>query len=413
MTRAVLLDEELLGLVKSVVSVGETIETLGLARPNRIAAVGRDGVWVETERSNEKDGQAQLVPAWMISAAWDVLKLKGSVSQQALVKNLRITRSAFVCALIARFPGVVTETSPRIALRLNAASSNTNPPSREHGVVNAAPKQSRAGHGVGVGIAATRPKREPLIQPSNSSAATYSASPGGISGNADADSKPTTYAERLNHLFETIHPPERGPFTASEVAEALQAEGIPVHEASLTALRTDAESSPSRLLTEALAYFFNVDAEYLAEAAWKDAARSVGGVEPDADEYQPAGRPGRRRRIHDESPPRECEPSLSEPSVAGIMFSNGDLLRIIGGLSSAARYTGDRVYADRALLRRLTSQISEAAHFLQESVSGGVAVPVRFLEHVIVAWDESSPPDSGTAEDYRWLAELMNRHLSY
>lgn len=36
----------------------------------------------------------------------------------------------------------------------------------------------------------------------------------------------TTFAARLNRLFDTVYPPGRGPHTSAEVIAALKAEGI-------------------------------------------------------------------------------------------------------------------------------------------------------------------------------------------
>ena len=86
-------------------------------------------------------------------------------------------------------------------------------------------------------------------------------------------------------------------------------------------------------------------------------------------------------------------------------MSTADLLRVIAGLSQASQYATQRVYADLGLVRRLARLISDAAPLLLESLNGDVRVPVRYLEHLIVAWDETSLDDNGTEPDYRWLAE--------
>ena len=47
-------DDELLDRVESAVSPGEVINTLGIARPNRVVSIDRHGILVETERSTDK-----------------------------------------------------------------------------------------------------------------------------------------------------------------------------------------------------------------------------------------------------------------------------------------------------------------------------------------------------------------------
>jgi len=44
----------------------------------------------------------------------------------------------------------------------------------------------------------------------------------------------TTFAARLNRLFDTVYPPGRGPHTSAEVIAALKAEGIAFRYASPT-----------------------------------------------------------------------------------------------------------------------------------------------------------------------------------
>ncbi|MDO3634462.1 hypothetical protein [Mycolicibacterium arseniciresistens] len=368
---------------------------------------------METNSSDQKDGQPQLVPAWMIAVAWDHLKRNGRVSQQDLVKTMRITRSAFVCALIARFPDVIVESSPRIGLRLEPASDEQPEQAAlltaNSRAVTPGWEQLRRESTISPVLADTGSGADSGLPPRAQIAS--QSSPRGIDLD-ETRSGPPTYSQRLNHLFETNHPAERGPYTSGEVAQALQADGIPVHEASVTALRADAGVSPSRKITEALAYFFNVEAQYLWEAAEEDAARSARTqASPSKDEDGREDRSVNASVVRRKPPGTTDEPSATQTPVSKIKFTATDLLRLIGGLSAAARYAGEGVYADRRLLRRLFVQIAEAASYLQESLTDDVPVPVRFLEHVIVDWDETSPSDNGTERDYRWLAELLNRHL--
>ena len=114
-------DAELLGRVEDAVRPGEVINTLGIARPNRVVSIDRDGVLVETERSIDKGTGPQLVPAWMIATAWQHLRLHGRLSNQALLNDLNVKRSAFVCALLSHFTEVEIESLRPIVLRLKAA----------------------------------------------------------------------------------------------------------------------------------------------------------------------------------------------------------------------------------------------------------------------------------------------------
>jgi hypothetical protein len=54
----------------------------------------------------------------MIATAWEHLRLHGRLSQKKLLGPLNVKRSAFVCALVARFPDVDIESDRPVVLRL-------------------------------------------------------------------------------------------------------------------------------------------------------------------------------------------------------------------------------------------------------------------------------------------------------
>ncbi|WP_234789277.1 hypothetical protein [Mycolicibacterium monacense] len=105
-------------LYERILAVAETnheIPTLSVKRPNWIVAVERAGVWVETARSRALGSGPQLVPAWMVEVGWKRLCARGSMTQDELLNDLNVKRSAFVCALLAQFPDVlVMQTRPTI-----------------------------------------------------------------------------------------------------------------------------------------------------------------------------------------------------------------------------------------------------------------------------------------------------------
>lgn len=108
-------DDELYGQVSKVIGPGMVILTLSSKKLNRIVAVDCDGVLVATERSLSRGTGPQPVPAWMIAAACERLRDKGELSQQELLNELNVKRSAFVCALLAKFPDVhIRSTRPTV-----------------------------------------------------------------------------------------------------------------------------------------------------------------------------------------------------------------------------------------------------------------------------------------------------------
>ena len=55
----------------------------------------------------------------------------------------------------------------------------------------------------------------------------------------------TTFAARLNRLFDTVYPPGRGPHTSAEVIAALKAEGVTMSAPYLSQLRSGNRTNPS------------------------------------------------------------------------------------------------------------------------------------------------------------------------
>ncbi|OBB19694.1 hypothetical protein A5761_00675 [Mycolicibacterium setense] len=101
------LDDDLLERITEVVAGSDVVETLSNKRTNWITSFDRTGVWVETERSRARASGPQRVPAWMIVVAWEQLRKNGTLSHIELLNDLKVMRSAFVCALLAQFPDVV------------------------------------------------------------------------------------------------------------------------------------------------------------------------------------------------------------------------------------------------------------------------------------------------------------------
>jgi hypothetical protein len=114
------LEPALLEAIQAAVRTDPLVRTLKGGRPNLVREVTADGVWVETERSRAAGRPAQLVEAWMIQVAWEWLGTHGTLTNRFLVADdgLNVKRSSFVCALLARLPGVEVERYAPIELRL-------------------------------------------------------------------------------------------------------------------------------------------------------------------------------------------------------------------------------------------------------------------------------------------------------
>ncbi|MBI3217391.1 MAG: helix-turn-helix transcriptional regulator [Mycobacterium sp.] len=75
----------------------------------------------------------------------------------------------------------------------------------------------------------------------------------------------TTFAFRLNRLFDTVYPPGRGPHTSAEVVAALKAEGITMSAPYLSQLRSGTRVNPSAATMYALASFFRIKPEFFTD----------------------------------------------------------------------------------------------------------------------------------------------------
>lgn len=112
---------ELYALLQENVREGDVVATLSTGNPNRISSLDRTGFGVETGRTRVEGTGPQLVPAWMVEAGWRRLKERGRLSHAELLAtdDLNVKRSSFVCAVLARLPGVALVSQRPIVLTLS------------------------------------------------------------------------------------------------------------------------------------------------------------------------------------------------------------------------------------------------------------------------------------------------------
>ena len=115
------LDAGLWELVRGCIQPGDVISTLTDGRPNTVVEVSRAGLWVETTHSRRADAGPQLVEPRMLDVAWAALLGDGELTNQRLLGELRVHRSSFVCALLARLPGIRVASRRPIRLVLDPA----------------------------------------------------------------------------------------------------------------------------------------------------------------------------------------------------------------------------------------------------------------------------------------------------
>ncbi|MDX1891725.1 helix-turn-helix domain-containing protein [Mycolicibacterium sp. 050158] len=75
----------------------------------------------------------------------------------------------------------------------------------------------------------------------------------------------SVFADRLNRLFDTVHPPGGPPHTSAEVVTALQSYGVKVSAPYMSQLRLGRRTNPSATTMAALAEFFRVDVRYFTD----------------------------------------------------------------------------------------------------------------------------------------------------
>ncbi len=106
--------------VESELKRDSRVLTLREGRPNFVRDVTPGALYVETERSQKLGRTAQPVPAWMVNIAWQRLLLRGELTNRELLNDLRVHRSSFVLALLARLPQVEPLPGRQMGVRLSA-----------------------------------------------------------------------------------------------------------------------------------------------------------------------------------------------------------------------------------------------------------------------------------------------------
>ena len=96
----------LLAQLQRQVELNPLFLTLSHRKPNRVVEVIPEGLYVETNDSRAKGNPPQLVPSWMFELAYETLRARGRVTQQEVLNELNIKRSAAVCAILARLEHV-------------------------------------------------------------------------------------------------------------------------------------------------------------------------------------------------------------------------------------------------------------------------------------------------------------------
>jgi len=76
---------------------------------------------------------------------------------------------------------------------------------------------------------------------------------------------PRSFADRLNHLFATVVPAGRGPYSNEEVAAALRDAGVDISRSYISLLRKGERDNPTLRHIRGLAEFFGVPLDYFGD----------------------------------------------------------------------------------------------------------------------------------------------------
>lgn len=139
------LDAGLWELVRGCIQPGDVVHTLADGRPNTVVEVSRAGLRVETTRSRRAGAGPQLVEPRMLDVAWAALLSDGELTNRRLLGELRVHRSSFVCALLARLPGVRVASRRPIRLVLDPAGTPAGPVQNDIAAEARRPFDGRAG----------------------------------------------------------------------------------------------------------------------------------------------------------------------------------------------------------------------------------------------------------------------------
>jgi transcriptional regulator with XRE-family HTH domain len=200
------------------------------------------------------------------------------------------------------------------------------------------------------------------------------------------------FADRLNELFENHSQSNGVPYTSAEVAAALREDGLTVSESLIARLRAASGGPPNAQTTEALAYFFNVDADYFSAA-----------VDPAPIGDHTAAKVGQHATIGCEPNPT-VSPTLR---VQVIPLSVADLGRIVAGLSGAASDCVSRSPAEVLRARSLLSLLADVGEILSTPRESFV-ISRPLLQRVVSEWTSAGNVANARQSFVARLSALVN-----
>ncbi|MGW0022161.1 helix-turn-helix domain-containing protein [Rhodococcus sp. NPDC003382] len=90
----------------------------------------------------------------------------------------------------------------------------------------------------------------------------------------------TSFADRLRHLFDTVHPPNRGPYTQTEVVDMLRFSGSKMTTGYMSQLLNGKRTSPGVDVVRDICRVFCVPMDYFSdEETYEEVKASIAWIQ--------------------------------------------------------------------------------------------------------------------------------------
>jgi transcriptional regulator with XRE-family HTH domain len=187
----------------------------------------------------------------------------------------------------------------------------------------------------------------------------------------DATATGNVIADRLNSLFETQLQSDGTRYSSADVASVLQEDGLAVSADSIDRIRRGSISTANNMTVDALAYFFNVDANYFSARTYSAATNTSPAA---AAESQPAG-----------ALPPQGQQATTTTRAQVISISVADLGRSVTGMAEAISECLARNPADLDRTSRLALVLNDVGTLLTLP-PGRNSIGRPLLRRIVTEW---------------------------
>ncbi|AMO59926.1 HNH nuclease [Mycolicibacterium phlei] len=215
----------------------------------------------------------------------------------------------------------------------------------------------------------------------------------------DSSGRIKRFAERLNRLFETTCDASGNAYSTADVAAALQEEGLAVSSALIDRLRQGIGEYPNDQTVEALAYFFNIDAEYFAAGA------HFASTQNENDFSQSAVNSEQKVITRD-------SPTSDNPDSPGVTLTAAELGRVISGLADVATECLSRGASGLEVAERLLLLLTDLGHRITQ-LPDTMPVDRELVQRIADTWADAESMTTTHSRMLRDLTELVDDSPDY